>query len=251
MTPTTVTELAVMGGDRFVAYNAWLSTGKHTQAYTCDEEAIRKVIYFLIRGARRSKPSRRPHSSPFGHPQMSVLVEDIALYAAEQWLRHRTQNFSKDSFRYGQLVDGDAPILDISSLVYLPAREDVRTQVGYPGDYTFPRLLDTDPEAVDKGLAIAHELSLQSLHAYREMLRLGWAPELARGYLPTATFTTFTATASLRNWLNFLGLRATEPELESQAQLEIREPADKVEQLIATHFPITYEMWNILDRPTL
>jgi thymidylate synthase (FAD) len=281
MTPTKVTRIGLvypalqlpngqrepgnpigLTGDRFIAYNAWLSTGKHKQAYTCDDEDIYKIIRFLIRGARQSRPARRPHATPFGHPHLTFLIEDMALYAAEQWLRHRTQNFSKDSFRYGALVleqgDDDIFTLDISlpqirERIYIPAPEDVRTQVGFPGDYTFPRLLDQEDGArkVEQGLAYIEDLCALSLKTYLKLLELGWAPELARGYLPTATLTDFTATASLRNWLNFLVLRATEPDFESQAQLEIRQPADDVEKLIAAEFPITYAAWNAVGRPVV
>lgn len=247
MTPTVVSKIAHMGSDRFVAYNGWLSTGKHAQAYTCPEEDVDRFIRFLMRGARRSKPMRRPHASPFGHPHLTVLVDDIPLFAAVHWWRHRTQNFSAESFRYGDLDTGAA----LEDLIYLPDPQDVRTQEGYPGDYTFPPLLDINPVAVDEGRAIVWESAGQAIEKYRRLIELGWAPELARTILPVGTLTTFTATASLRNWLNFLVLRATEPELESQAQLEIRQPADDVERIIAGLFPITYKAWVDHDRPIL
>lgn len=249
MTPTKVTMLALSGGDRFVAYNAWLSTGKHKQAYECPEEEVYKLIHFLMRGARKSKPARRPHASPFGHPHFTVLVENAPIFVAHQWERHRTQNFSEGSFRYGTLREG-APVGDV---MYMPAREDVRRQVGFPGDYEFPPLLDESEHAVDQGLEEIYLAYEQALSSYNTLLDLDWAPELARTVLPVGTLTTFTATASLRNWLNFLVLRATEAdeELSSQAQLEIRQPADDVEKIIVQHYPITHAAWTALGRPVL
>lgn len=249
MTPTRVKLLGKMGNDRFIAYNAWLSTGKHRQAYTCSQEEIRRLVYFLMRGARKSKPVRRPHASPFGHPQITFLIENAPIFVAHQWERHRTMNFSEASFRYDSLDEGKS----LADLFYMPDPQDIRGQVGFPGDYEFPPLHATDPDAVADGRNELDEAYATARTTYHSLLRKGWAPELARTVLPVGTLTDFTATASLRNWLNFLVLRATEANetLTSQAQLEIRQPADDVEKEIAALFPLTYEVWTELGRPVL
>lgn len=75
--------------------------------------------------------------------------------------------------------------------------------------------------------------------AYQRLLEEGVAKEVARNCLPVGIYTSWYATANLRNWINFLSLRA-----EEHALYEIRSLAFMVEEQLTELFPVTLEMWN-------
>jgi thymidylate synthase (FAD) len=116
---------------------------------------------------------------------------------------------------------------------YVPAPEDVRTQVGKPGSYTF--------EEVDPAVAETTREELRSVYesafaAYERLVELGVARELARSVLPVGAYTEFFWTVNARSLMNFVSLRAAET-----AQREIRRYADACERFLAQEMPVTYE----------
>src|SRR6266700_2126385 len=52
------------------------------------------------------------------------------IFVAREWMRHRWSSFNEFSMRYAKATDD----------FYVPAAEDVRTQVGKPGAYTFEQV---------------------------------------------------------------------------------------------------------------
>ena len=132
-------------------------------------------------------------------------------------------SFNEESARYHQL-EGD---------FYVPAPEDVRSQVGKPGTYTFDPVDPGTAEAVRTGLAAQYE---QAYRLYQELIDRGLAKELARCVLPMGTFTQFYWTVNARSLMNFLSLRAADT-----AQLEIRRYAEAIETFFAELMPATYE----------
>jgi len=132
-------------------------------------------------------------------------------------------SFNEESARYHQL-EGD---------FYVPAPEDVRSQVGKPGAYTFDPVDPGTAEAVRTGLAAQYE---QAYRLYQELIDRGLAKELARCVLPMGTFTQFYWTVNARSLMNFLSLRAADT-----AQLEIRRYAEAIETFFAELMPATYE----------
>ena len=225
----TVTLFDQMGSDRHVAAYGWASTNKDETAFTCDEKEVRRLIRFLMKG---SGPGR-PHASPFGHCHISVRASDIPLFVVGQWERHRTQNFSEESLRY-TISAGD---------FYVPKPADVRRQVGRPGAYTYEVC---EPETAAQVVSIIEDAGMRAILDYQRLLDLGIAAEQARTVLPMGIFKKLYATASLRNWLNFLVLRNDE-----HAQTEIRECAIQIEAILNELFPLTMEAWNEFGRPTL
>lgn len=132
-------------------------------------------------------------------------------------------SFNEESARYHQL-EGD---------FYVPAPEDVRSQVGKPGAYTF------DPVDLGTAEGVRADLSAHYAQAYRlyqELIDRGLAKELARCVLPMGTFTQFYWTVNARSLMNFLSLRAADT-----AQLEIRRYAEAIETFFAELMPATYE----------
>src|ERR671922_2225435 len=78
--------------------------------------------------------TRDRHGTPFEHNAFRFHVR-CPIFVAREWMRHRVGSFNEFSMRYAKATDD----------FYVPEPEDVRTQVGKPGAYTF--------EPVDSELA--------------------------------------------------------------------------------------------------
>jgi thymidylate synthase (FAD) len=131
-------------------------------------------------------------------------------------------SFNEFSLRYAKATDD----------FYVPEPEDVRTQVGKPGAYTF--------EPVDSDLAERTREELKAVYetayaAYEGLVEAGVARELARSVLPVGAYTQFYWTVNARALMNFVSLRNAE-----FAQLEIRRYAEAVESLFAESMPVTH-----------
>jgi len=176
-----------------------------------------------LRGAMRDR-----HASPFEASGMTVLAE-VPKPIAWQWMRHRTQAYSEMSTRYVKM-QGDT--LDI----YLPEPDHIRMQPAKVGEYDSFEL--ASPELAEKVRFMLQSTYDVCSSTYDMLLEWGIARETARNALPVAFITRFYATASLRNWLNFLNLR-TAP----HAEMEFRDAAADVEAIIKTEFPHTHEAW--------
>ena len=74
---------------------------------------------------------------------------------------------------------------------------------------------------------------------YEAALSAGVPKELARLHLPVGRYSRMRAGANLRNWLAFLSLR-----MDEAAQWEIQRYAYAVGDLIALHFPRTWELFH-------
>src|ERR671923_1621850 len=85
---------------------------------------------------------RERHGTPFEHNAFRFHVR-CPLFVAREWFRHRVGSFNEFSMRYAKATDE----------FYVPAPEDVRTQVGKPGAYTFesvePELAESTREALE------------------------------------------------------------------------------------------------------
>src|SRR5512146_51920 len=100
------------------------------------DESDEALIRFLMRDR---------HGSPFEHNAFRFHVR-CPIFVAREWFRHRVCSFNEFSMRYAKASDE----------FYIPAPEDVRTQVGKPGAYTF--------EPVDAELAEHTREQLQSVY---------------------------------------------------------------------------------------
>lgn len=165
------------------------------------------------------------HASPFEHSGASFIIE-APIFVAREWHRHRTQSYNETSGRYRVLP----------TEFYMPPLHRPIIQTGKPGAYTL------EPG----GLQLVQDFRAECEHAfdtaataYKILIDEGVAREVARNVLPVATYTSWMATANLRNWLNFLSLRTTD-----QAQWEIRQLANQVEYELIKLFPITLDAWR-------
>jgi len=163
------------------------------------------------------------HFSPFEHQSVTLLIE-APLYVAREWMRHRTQSFNEISMRYTS---------DPSDTYYIPAT--FRAQATKNKQSSAGAV-----EAQDQAeRAYVHALR-ESVASYNELLAAGVAREIARGVLPTSMVTRYYATANLRNWAHWYGLRSAEG-----AQEEIRHYARKIDQILSGLWP---EAWEVLKK---
>ena len=164
---------------------------------------------------------RERHGTPFEHNAFRFHVR-CPIFVAREWFRHRIGSYNEFSMRYAEAKDD----------FYVPAPEDVRTQVGKPGAYTFEQV----PDELAAETRAALEQSYRSAFAtYQGLVDKGIAREIARAVLPVGIYTEFFWTVNARALMNFLSLRNAET-----AQREIRMFAAAVEELFSTEMPITY-----------
>src|SRR5213595_4069413 len=81
------------------------------------DEADEGLIRFLMRDR---------HGTPFEHNAFRFHIR-CPIFVAREWMRHRVGSFNEFSMRYAKASDD----------FYVPEAEDVRSQVGKPGAYSF------------------------------------------------------------------------------------------------------------------
>jgi thymidylate synthase (FAD) len=123
---------------------------------------------------------------------------------------------------------------------YVPELEDVRSQVGKPGAYSFEPV---DPELAERTREELREVYAHAFETYESLVEAGVARELARSVIPVGAYTEFFWTVNARALMNFVSLRAAET-----AQREIRRYADAVEQFFAAKMPVTHAAFVAADR---
>jgi thymidylate synthase (FAD) len=160
-------------------------------------------------------------NTPFEHNAFRFHVR-CPIFVAREWFRHRVGSFNEFSMRYARATDD----------FYVPELEDVRSQVGKPGAYSF--------EPVETELAEETRQELQAVYdaayeTYQRLVERGVARELARAVLPVGAYTEFYWTVNARALMNFVSLRAAET-----AQREIRRYADACETFLAERMPVTH-----------
>jgi thymidylate synthase (FAD) len=139
-------------------------------------------------------------------------------------------SFNEFSMRYAKATDD----------FYLPEPDDVRSQAGKPGAYTFEPV---DPEVAEQTRDELRAVYDVAYATYERLVELGVARELARCVMPVGAYTEFYWTINARSLMNFVSLRAAET-----AQREIRRYADAVEQFFAEHMPVTHAAFVANDR---
>ncbi|HEX2111403.1 MAG TPA: FAD-dependent thymidylate synthase [Gaiellaceae bacterium] len=176
------------------------------------DESDEGLIRFLMRDR---------HGTPFEHNAFRFHVR-APIFVAREWMRHRVGSFNEFSMRYAKATDD----------FYVPEAEDVRTQVGKPGAYSFDPVT---PELAEQTREELRALYEQAYATYQHLVELGVARELARSAMPVGAYTEFYWTVNARSLMNFVSLRAAET-----AQREIRRYADACERFLAERMPVTY-----------
>ena len=206
-----------MASDLSVVNSARVSFGRHkTEMDESDEGLIR----FLMRDS---------HGTPFEHNSFRFHIR-CPIFVAREWFRHRIGSFNEFSMRYAKATDD----------FYVPAPEDVRTQIGKPGAYSFEPVADEIAEQTREELQAVYE---HAYTTYEHLVELGVARELARCVIPVGAYTEFYWTVNARALMNFVSLRAHET-----AQREIRRYAEAVETFFAELMPITHAAFVANER---
>jgi thymidylate synthase (FAD) len=206
-----------MATDLSVVNSARVSFGRRKTEL---DEADEGLIRFLMRDR---------HGTPFEHNSFRFHVR-APIFVAREWFRHRVGSFNEFSMRYARATDD----------FYLPAPDDVRTQVGKPGAYSFEPVPPELAEQTRDELQAVYE---QAYATYERLVDLGVARELARCVMPVGAYTEFYWTVNARALMNFVALRAHE-----NAQREIRRYAEAVETFFAERMPVTYAAFVANDR---
>jgi thymidylate synthase (FAD) len=198
-----------MASDLSVVNGARVSFARHKQVM---EESDEGLIRFLM---------RERHGTPFEHNSFRFHIR-APIFVTREWMRHRWSSFNEFSLRYAKATDD----------FYVPEPDDVRSQVGKPGAYSFEPVAAEVAETTRNELRAVYEAAYA---AYERLVELGVARELARCALPVGAYTEFYWTVNARSLMNFLSLRAAEA-----AQREIRRYAEACERFFAEHMPVTH-----------
>jgi len=160
-------------------------------------------------------------NTPFEHNAFRYHVR-CPIFVAREWFRHRIGSFNEFSLRYARATED----------FYVPEADDVRSQVGKPGAYSFEPV---DTELAERTREELRTLYDQAYATYERLVAAGVARELARSVLPVGAYTQFYWTVNARALMNFVSLRNAE-----FAQREIRRYAEAVESFFAERMPVTH-----------
>ena len=207
----------VMAGDLSVVNGARVSFARRKDEM---DDADAGLIRFLM---------RERHGTPFEHNAFRFHIR-CPIFVAREWMRHRVGSFNEFSLRYAKATED----------FYVPEPEDVRTQVGKPGAYTFETV---EPELADETRDALREVYERAYTTYARLVEAGVAREVARSVLPVGAYTEFYWTVNARSLMNFVSLRNSET-----AQREIRRYAEACERFLEEQMPVTYEAFVAAGR---
>ncbi|MFA6318725.1 MAG: FAD-dependent thymidylate synthase [Elusimicrobiota bacterium] len=197
-----------MGGDEAVVAAARVCTGTGSKGEAQD----RKLIEYLL---------THGHLTPFEHSVFKFHVS-CPLFVMRQWIRHRSSSFNEISARYAEVKDE----------FYVPER--------WRGQDAVNRQASGPKAGLDdqRCSAVLEKAYAGAFAAYRELLALGAAREMARFVMPVGCYTQFYWTINSRNLLHFIGLRA-----DSHAQWEIQRYTEALAKFFARQMPWTWEAY--------
>ena len=201
-----VTYIDHMGDDRRIAQAARVSTA----GLDNDREKYVGLVRALIRDG---------HWSPLESCTMTIAF-DVPAFTRDQIIRHRSMSFSVFSLRYSEA----------KPVFWAPSDDRPLVQVGKALDYRRAQGDDDQAELARESITVVAE---SAWNMYQDMIDGGIANEVARTVLPNSIYSPFWATGNLRSWLHFVGIRN-----DPHAQREVREAAEKVENIIGERWPV-------------
>ncbi|MDQ3670096.1 MAG: FAD-dependent thymidylate synthase [Actinomycetota bacterium] len=208
---------AAMATDLSVVNAARVSFARRKEEMDESDEGL---IRFLMRDR---------HGTPFEHNSFRFHIRS-PIFVAREWMRHRVGSFNEFSMRYAKATDE----------FYVPDADDVRSQVGKPGAYSFEPVSAELAETTREELRAVYDAAYAT---YQRLVEIGVARELARSVIPVGAYTEFFWTVNARSLMNFVSLRAAE-----SAQREIRRYADACEQFLAEKMPVTHAAFAAAGR---
>jgi len=199
----------VMGEESAIVQAARVSYGAGTTTPSDDRTLIRYLM-------------RHRHSTPLEMVSLKFHVR-VPMDCWRQWIRHRTAKVNEYSTRYSEAIDEKAETAPNAW-----RKQSTDNKQGSSGFLS---------EGIGEKLS-AEELAFheRAEKLYKERLSLGVAREQARKDLPLSTYTEAYWKIDLHNLLHFLGLR-----MDSHAQLEIREFAYAIGDVVKVLYPNVWE----------
>lgn len=205
-----------LASDLAVVNGARVSFNQESDEFTERESGL---IRFLM---------REHHGSPFEHGYFRFLVK-APIFVVREHHRHRAgHSYNEWSGRYSKL----------EAEFYVP--DNVRTQVGKPGAYSFEPVDDETRESTRREI---EENAERAFEVYERLLEMDVAKEIARAVLPLSTYTKYYWSCNPRSLMHFCGLRNHEA-----AQFEIRQYAAAAESFLAEKMPVTHAAFVANDR---
>jgi thymidylate synthase (FAD) len=169
--------------------------------------------------------ARYNHWTPFGHCQVTIR-ETVPIFVARERFRHTVGFvYNEVSRRYVS----DTP--EIWRPEVWRSKPEGSIKQGSGDDFDDQNWADD----------IYLEATVKAKKAYDSLINAGVAPEQARAVLPQSMYTSYYVTGSLSAWARFYNLRAA-----PDAQVEIQELAEKVDEIIRPLFPVSWEALTIV-----
>jgi thymidylate synthase (FAD) len=198
-----------MGDDAAIVQAARVSYGKGTKAVSDDRALIRYLM-------------RHRHTTPFEMCVAKFHVR-VPMDCWRQWIRHRTASVNEYSTRFSEAIDDKCET----------SPEAWRLQSGSNKQGSGGMVASHRGELLSYREARLHNYADA---VYKERLHHGVAREQARKDLPLSTYTEAYWKMDLHNLLHFLSLR-----MDSHAQLEIRQYATAIGNIVAQWVPLAWE----------
>jgi len=168
-----------------------------------NSETAPKLIKYLI---------KHKHWSPFEMVDMCVEIKTSRAIAA-QILRHRSFSFQEFSQRYAEATELEP--------IEWRMQGATNRQVG-----------DEPADLAEDAQQAIQDLNETALEIYGLLTKQGVAKESARMILPLTTKTTLYMKGSIRSWIHYVLVRATQ-----ETQKEHRDIALAIKKVLKQHFP--------------
>lgn len=196
------------GNETSIVNAARVSLAKESKQFDHNDRGL--LRFLMVNG----------HGSPFEHGFLSLWRVRMPIFVAREWVKHRIgTSYNEESGRYVELRPD----------FYFPEPENVRSQVGKPGAYTFEQV---DAYTAKRFIDRLAANSYSAYENYKWAINVGIAKEQARMFLPLNLYTEIRWACNARSLMKFLSLRN-----DKDAQDEIRRYAARMEDLFAFRMP--------------
>ena len=219
-----VTYVNHMGDDLSVVNAARVSFGKKSdympRVHMGEPKVLQHKDNRLIKYLAREK-----HKSPFNHAFATFHVK-APVFVARQLVKHEYMPWNEISRRY----------VNTEPEFYVPqwreAAEDKKQGSGDPMQNGAKKAVQNKYDQLTKGAA----------RTYRRMLELGVCEEQARMVLPQSMMTEWYWSGTLYAFAKMCGLR-----LKEDTQAETRIVAEKIEDVMAELYPVSWEALRMYE----
>ncbi|OGV57913.1 MAG: thymidylate synthase, flavin-dependent [Lentisphaerae bacterium GWF2_50_93] len=199
-----------MGTETTIVNAARVSFGKLKDSM--DDKDIVLLKYLL----------ENKHSSTMEHIVFTFSIH-CPLFVRSQWHRHRTWSYNEISRRY----------TEIDLEFYTPEKLRRQAETNRQASIVDDKFDDREYRKM------MLDQNTHSLELFNKLLEGGVCREQARMVLPQSMMVTFWGTVDLNNLIHFLELRDSD-----HAQLEIREYAQGIKQLVKPYIPNVAKIMN-------